>query len=72
MELKVIRIEPKSECENHREVHVRFNDGNVVKIGAYRESWEQWNAPARHRWRSVAIANKCNDWIHGVGEFPQF
>ena len=63
-------VEPKT-FGNVREVHVHFDDGNTVKIGACLESWEQWGAPARHRWHTVSIANKCNKWLHGVGEFPQ-
>lgn len=71
MELIITSIEPKT-CGNIREVHVHFNDGKVVKIGTCDSSWAMWNAPMQHRWMAVGIANKCNDWIHGVGEFPKF
>lgn len=71
MELKITSIEPKTSGSS-REVHVHFNDGNVVKIGVCHEAWEQWGAPARNRWKTVDIARECNDWLHGVGEFPKF
>lgn len=69
MELMITSILPK--VDGVREVHVHFNDGKVVKIGTYERSWEMWNAPAHYRWMAVDIANKCNNWLHGIDEFPQ-
>ena len=69
MEVNIVSIAPV-EVNGNREVHVRYDDGNIVKIGAYADSWGMWNAPARHRWLTVDVANKCNKWIQGIGEFP--
>ena len=53
-----------------REVHAIFDDGNTVIISPCCESWEQYGSPLRHRFLSVNIAQRCNNWLHGKGEFP--
>ena len=68
-ELNIEGIEPFVSGDT-REVHVHFNDGETVKIAPCLDSWEQYGSPVRHRWKSVSIARKCNDWLHGKGEFP--
>lgn len=67
--LKIESIKPYVDGDT-KEVHVSFNDGKTVKIAPCEENWEQYGSPVRHRWRTVAIAKKCNDWLHGKGDFP--
>ena len=70
MKTNIKEIKPIISDDNRREVHVHFTDGTVVKIAKCQKSWEQWNAPIDYRWASVPIADKCNNWLHGIGTFP--
>lgn len=72
MGLRITSIDKHIAENGNREVHVKFNDGKVVKIAAYESSWASWNAPSHYRWMAVGIADKCNNWLHGNGEFPKF
>ena len=70
MRLNIDEVRPVVNQDGTREVHVIFGDGRIVNIAKCYESWEQWGAPADYRWKSVTIANRCNDWLHGKGVFP--
>lgn len=72
MGLRITSVEGKITEDGVREVHVKFNDDKVVKIGVYGDSWECWNAPSHYRWKVIDIADQCNNWLHGKGELPKF
>jgi len=71
MALRVISVKKRVSKDGTREVHVKFDDGKIVKIGVFESSWALWNAPSEYRWKTVPIAEKCNSWLHGRGEFPK-
>lgn len=72
MGLRIASVGGKITENGVREVHVKFNDDKVVKICASESTWAIWNAPAHYRWMCVDIADTCNSWLHGKGEFPKF
>lgn len=68
--IKIVSVEPTNENDlDSREVLVTFDDGTEVHICACHESWEQYGAPSDVLKKTVAIADRNNAWLHGMGEF---
>jgi len=52
-----------------RKIIVRIKEGNIVHkvtIEPCYESWQQYGAPQEVLKRTVPIAEKYNDWLHGI------
>lgn len=68
--INIVSVEPTNENDlDSREVLVTFDDGTEVHICACCESWEQYGAPTEVLWKTVSIAERNNEWLHGIGEF---
>lgn len=49
-----------------RKIKVTLTNGTKITIEACHESWEQWGGTEEELWLTVPIAEKHNNWLHGI------
>lgn len=70
-DLQVIKVEfvDTGNIED-RECICTLNNGTEVHISSCYESWQQWGGTRYELMVTVDIAERINDWLHGVGDEP--
>lgn len=49
-----------------RQVKVTLVNGSVITIEACYESFRQYGGTEQELWATVPVAEKVNDWLHGI------
>lgn len=55
-----------------RELEIKLNNGNTVKVCPCCESWEQYDCYLEEKQVTVDIAEHFNEWLHGGDEPDEF
>lgn len=68
MELRIKKIEL---CDNKRgrKIKVKVQEGRIVHnvtIEPLYESFQQYGSREEVLWKTMPIAEKYNDWLHGI------
>lgn len=53
-----------------REVVVTLDNETEIHIESCYESWQQWGGTDDELRTTVKVAERVNDWLHGIGEPP--
>lgn len=70
-DLQVIKVEfLNTDSIKDRECICTLNNGTEVHISSCYESWEQWGGTRNELYVTIPIAERINDWLHGVGDEP--
>lgn len=70
-DLQVIKVEfVNTDSIKDRECNCTLNNGTKVHISSCYESWEQWGGTRNELYVTMPIAERINDWLHGVGDEP--
>lgn len=62
-----IGIEKVELLIENREVKVTMKSGSEIHIVACYNSWQQYGGLLEEEQATVPIAEKYNDWLHGIG-----
>ncbi|MBO4544141.1 MAG: hypothetical protein J5725_13305 [Bacteroidales bacterium] len=67
MALKVKKVELQHKnCISRRRVKVTLNNGAIVYIESCYESWQQYGGTREELMLTMPIAERFNDWLHGI------
>lgn len=67
MELKVKRIDFLYANQiSRRKIKVTLSNKTVIYIESCYESWQQYGGTENELWLTVPIAEKYNNWLHGI------
>lgn len=53
-----------------REVVVTLDNETEIHIESCCESWQQWGGTTDELWTTVKVAERVNDWLHGLEDEP--
>lgn len=51
---------------SRRHIKVAMTSGNIITIVPCYESYEQFGGFDAELWKTLPIAKKYNDWLHGI------
>jgi hypothetical protein len=51
-----------------RKIKVTLTDGSRTYIESCHEAWQQYGNVTDNLWLTVGLADKYNDWLHGIGD----
>lgn len=51
---------------SRRQVKVTLTNGTIIRVVSCYESWEQYGGTTEELWLTVPIAERYNDWLHGI------
>ena len=51
---------------SRRQVKVTLTNGTIIRIDPCHESWEQYGGTTDELYLTVPIAEKYNNWLHGM------
>lgn len=67
IEIGIEKVELLNENDiENREVKVTMKSGSEIHIIACHNSWEQYGGLLEEEQATVPIAEKYNDWLHGI------
>jgi hypothetical protein len=70
-DLQVIKVVfVNTDSIDDRECICTLNNGTEVHISSCYESWEQWGGTRNELYVTMPIAERINDWLHGLEDEP--
>lgn len=67
IEIGIVKVDLLNENNiDEREVKVTMKSGSEIHIVACYNSWEQYGGLWEEEQATVPIAEKYNDWLHGI------
>lgn len=67
IEIGIVKVELLNDDNiDKREVKVTMKSGSEIHIVACHDSWEQYGGFLEEEQATVPIAEKYNDWLHGI------
>ena len=68
-EIKVTKVEFLYVNQpSRRKIKVKLNTGSTIYIERCYESWEQYGGTTDELYITMPIAERYNDWLHGMEE----
>ena len=50
---------------NRRKIKITMKSGNIIYIESCCESWQQYGGSVEELYKTMKIAEKFNNWLHG-------
>lgn len=67
IEIGIVKVEKVNENDKaNRELKITMKSGSEIHVVPCHKSWEQYGGLLEEEQAAVDIANKYNDWLHGI------